>query len=236
MKNFILELIDDFMVCSDSSKNEISSEIESAPILKIKIDPTAFIFGNIKVSRILNFKFYIEQKIYNLDGLILGYLNYETHIKKLIPIKENALKESADNLQKHIIAQVVRKYFDMPQLNWFLLKHIDITYNIIKRVITKFLYLSDESLQTIPLTSLEPLITIKNIYNAFDKRFKEKMEDSINAFSDTKWCIELLEEEKPYTFKFFSINNNDNKSLENPNSFEKAAKEAPENSDDGFTD
>ncbi|MDE6034833.1 MAG: hypothetical protein K2G36_02875, partial [Ruminococcus sp.] len=102
------------------------------------LDPTAFIMGTIRVHRIAKFRF-SDDSIHSIDSkdLIAEILDESEENKKV------EISEHISEIIKEIYGE---KYFskenseDSNEFIWFLLKNIDITYNVIKRTVKSFLY------------------------------------------------------------------------------------------------
>lgn len=152
-----------FLLSTKSVKDnfEVTSILPDYKIICIDadLDPTAFIVGTIRANRLKQIRFtYDGTKDLTLSTLLeqIGISGYK------------------DDEINTIINNIVGddKYFI-----WFLLKHPDITYNVVKRTISFFLYYSDANLQVRPVEYKYPYLIFKKFYVLFAEKFIEELKE-----------------------------------------------------------
>lgn len=188
-ENCIKRIINALLLLPISSKNDsIVFSGDSGKIIfhNVNPDPTSPILGSIKISHILNYRFKENDK----DEKTI------CNLAEVIAYCVNGNNVNAKEINKTIVKVIIEKYFNINPCYWFLVEHTDITYNVIKRTITHFLYLSDENLQTIPSNS-RYYKTIKEIFDNFYDRFNQKL-------------IEILDDYDYDDVKKLFVNDSDN--------------------------
>jgi len=151
LKDRLETLLKVFTLCSCSSNNLIRYKKNDAGDYTIhaKIDPTAFILNILRFERrveILRFEGSGEKNtLYELlkNMFLIEKTATDAETKKLVTVPEQAfdinnIKSTITTLRKTLITS--------EKFPLFLLKHTDLTYNVIKRVIRDMLYSSDEVL------------------------------------------------------------------------------------------
>lgn len=151
------------------------------------LDPTAFIVGTIRANR-LN---YLHFSYKGMKDLTLGRL--------LSQIGINGYDDN--NIIKDKITEIVD---DKKELIWFLVKHPDITYNIVKRTISFFLYYSDANLQIRPVEYRYPYQIFKKFYELFIDKFKEELK----VYKDAQFIRNMYNLEKEdFVIDDFKVSN-----------------------------
>ena len=193
-ENCIKRIINALLLLPISSKNDsIVFSGDSGKIIfhNVNPDPTSLILGSIKISHILNYCFKIytsnaddnSKKMFSLnlaEAISYCALNGDSCYKDNIEKFKRECDEYIGNINKIIIKEIIKKYFNINPCYWFLVEHTDITYNVIKRTITPFLYLSDENLEKISsgLRNAESIKkTFDNFYDRFNKKLIEILDD-----------------------------------------------------------
>lgn len=120
------------------------------------LDPTAFIVGTVRIGRLTNLRF-----------------TYET--KQKLTLKELFEEIKIEKYDDEIFNKIIDE-FKQNELVWFLLKHQDITYNVIKRTVSFFLYYSDATLQVRPVEYTYPYNIFKKFYSLFVDKFVEELQ------------------------------------------------------------
>lgn len=135
------------------------------------LDPTAFVMGTVRVARIAKMEFVFKNRPYSLWDL-LSEMKILSLKKKAPQYVSNAVKEIYGEHYFEADGNAASRNREL----WFLLKNIDITYNVIKRTIKQFLYSSDGNLNTDP-TRLkrdnQPFEIIKRFYKEMNQKLKE---------------------------------------------------------------
>lgn len=169
--------------CSECIKYEVIKNEEDNNYLyciHADIDPTAFVMGTIRVARVADMKFS------NNRANTLSLVDMIAEI-----VKGNSAKSSKDYVSNYIsdILKDIygRKYFGgeedkgIDEVLWFLLKHTDVTYNIIKRTVKHFLYFSDENLVPRKIEK-RPFELMKEFYKQLSEQFN-KIKDLYSGYS-----------------------------------------------------
>lgn len=165
---------------SDSNDNTIF-------YIDADLDPTAFIVGTIRANR-LN---YLHFSYKGMKDLTLGRL--------LSQIGINGYDNN--DIIKDKITEIVD---DKKELIWFLVKHPDITYNIVKRTISFFLYYSDANLQIRPVEYRYPYQIFKKFYELFVDKFKEELK----VYKDAQFIRNMYNLEKEdFVIDDFKVSN-----------------------------
>ena len=145
------------LISSDTSKPLNVEENENEYIIKAKIDPTAFIINSfmyiakINATKITNGNNQNTSLIDFVRGLYISESSFDTLYEK-VEKNLNDKKASAD----------------------FLLKHTDLSYNVIKRVITEMIYASDNNVKTKKLPGNDPFVIISEFYQNIIDRLEEQ--------------------------------------------------------------
>ena len=193
-ENCIKRIINALLLLPISSKNDsivFSGDPGKIIFHNVNPDPTSLILGSIKISHILNYCFKIytsnaddnSKKMFSLnlaEAIAYCVLNGDSCYKDNIEKFKRESDEYIGNINKIIIKEIIKKYFNINPCYWFLVEHTDITYNVIKRTITPFLYLSDENLEKISsgLRNAESIKkTFDNFYDRFNKKLIEILDD-----------------------------------------------------------
>ena len=135
------------LISSDTSKPLNVEENENEYIIKAKIDPTAFIINSfmyiakINATKLTNGNNQNTSLIDFVRGLYISESSFDT-LYEQVEKKLNDKKASAD----------------------FLLKHTDLSYNVIKRVITEMIYASDNNVKTKKSPGNDPFVIIFEFY------------------------------------------------------------------------
>jgi hypothetical protein len=158
------------------------------------LDPTAFIVGSIRVNRLEKIRISYNGK----NDWTLGEFLDEIGIK-LGDKNDEIINQEIKNLANEENALI-----------WFLLKHPDITYNVVKRTISHLLYYSDANLQVRPIEHKYPYQIFKEFYKLFIQRlnaelvnYKEAMafpiaiSDSLRS-SDVSPVLQWFDESRCY--------------------------------------
>lgn len=157
------------------------------------LDPTAFIMGTIRVHRITKFRFSHD----SIHGIDLKDLIAEILNKNEKDEREDISKDVSDIIkeiygEKYFSLEDIENGQDANEFIWFLLKNIDITYNVIKRTVKSFLYFSDENLNC-RVTEGTPFEVMKKFYKKFIKHF----EDTIKIYKGYKKIKNISESYNP---------------------------------------
>ena len=135
----------------------IVSQNENVFKVSAKLDPTAFIMNSVRIERIKNMRFLFcsEKTEYNLSGLV----------NKIIQTKnKKEIRKEGNLLEDEIKANIP----------WFMLKNIDLSYNVIKRTVTYQVYRSDNNLKDKKKPIDDPIKAIKLFYGRLIKQLEEE--------------------------------------------------------------
>lgn len=144
-----------------------------------KLDPTALFMNLVRIKRIKDLKFD------GLDGDHNGpFKNFISAI-----VSEEITQDQKQDQNKDFInllnclkgeddSDLLKLLFDVSdvQISWFLLKNIDITYNVIKRVVIYLIYLSDNNLRDKKTAKPTPEKAIGSFYLLLKRKLDEEFE------------------------------------------------------------
>lgn len=166
-------LICSFMLssCSALKKIKDSSLDNDINKFKLEIDPTAFIVNS--------YVFDHRMKKTKLE-LICGKTK---NIMEYIIDLELGNEEESKTLY-NIIKKELTNFDYVPD---FLLKHTDLSYNVIKRVMSEMVYSSDNNVSsTKEYVEKQPFYIIKEFYNKLSEKLKDQDEGYLNTDSNSK--------------------------------------------------
>lgn len=136
----ISNLIYAFMLCSRSTIQSIKADINEKGhyVFDISADPTAFIVNSYALEHRMT-KTYFSISDLNINGTITYYLNKITGID---------VTKTTDE-EKSPYEETFNKINDSNNIPSFLLKYTDLSYNVIKRVMSEMIYVSDNNVAAI---------------------------------------------------------------------------------------
>ncbi len=152
-------------------KNEKNKEML---VIDADLDPTAFMMGTVRAYRLCALRFNFTNQVYKFndaEGITLSELFNKVGIADDIT---EEIDEQIDDIAKNVN--------NNNELIWFLLKHTDITYNVIKRTVFYFLYYSDANLQVRDVEYTKPY----EIFSKFYEKFKEKLEEELDKYQESQ--------------------------------------------------
>lgn len=174
-------LIYSFMLSSCSTLNSIenSSNNKNTHVFNLKIDPTAFIVNSYafdhrmrKTILIYNDNMYTETKD------IIDYID---------DIADSDILKTEDETKKSLYDQINEELNNSDYFPDFLLKHTDLSYNIIKRVMSEMLYSSDNNVSSIKEEVIkEPFYIIQNFYTKLSAKLEDQDKGYLNTSSKYK--------------------------------------------------
>lgn len=158
-----------------------------------KLDPTALFMNLVRINRIRGLKFEgLAENEYNgtLQNFLLAICRKYTAEGQSQNADQSQNTDQELNLILHNLkgtndaAYLLEKLFeilnkdysDFLQIAWFLLKNIDITYNVIKRVVIYLIYLSDNNLRDKKTPKPTPEEAIASFYLHLKKKLNEEFE------------------------------------------------------------
>lgn len=156
-----------FLLCSCYYQENIivSKNSDGSYVVKAEIDPTAFIINSFIYSkRIAKNSFVLieeecSKKIINVCELLM------------MIIEESTFAESMRFAPCESVKQELIKNGDSAD---FLLKHTDLSYNVIKRVISDMIYTSDNNLKVTKKPTGNPAEIISEFYRKIIEKLKEQ--------------------------------------------------------------
>lgn len=150
------------LISADTSKPLNVEENEKEYVVKAEIDPTAFMINS----------FIYKAKIKAIELKFLDKkkknISLSDFVKKLYRIDDKRFDELCDNIQAELMDDV--------QSADFLLKHTDMSYNVIKRVISDMIYTSDNNLKATKKPTGKPPEIISEFYQGIIYRLSEQDE------------------------------------------------------------
>ena len=178
--------------------------------ISAKLDPTALFMNLVRIKRIKDLQFCGLETRYN--GIFKNFISViitENKIKndkfrKLV----NCLKGDEDlDLLELLFKSPDYNFKDLLQVSWFLLKNIDITYNVIKRVVIYLIYLSDNNLRDKKIPKSTPEEAIRSFYLLLEKKLKEEFE-VYNKSGLLNWDFNMIFSRNPVISLFLCEVNN----------------------------
>ena len=148
------------LTSADTSKPLNVEENEKEYVVKAEIDPTAFMINSFIYKAKIKA---IELKF--LNGKMKN-ISLSDFVKKLYRIHDKRFDELCDGIQTELMDDVHSADF--------LLKHTDMSYNVIKRVISDMIYTSDNNLKATKKPTGEPPEIISEFYQIIIRRLKEQ--------------------------------------------------------------
>lgn len=141
--------------------------------ISAKLDPTALFMNMVRIKRLngLKFKHLGNEHIIDFKKFISDIIVEEQP-------QDESLKKVIESLEKN--SDLLETLFGDEQktnglkMSWFLLKNIDITYNVIKRVVIYLIYLSDNNLRDKKTPKSTPEEAIHSFYFQFEKKLREE--------------------------------------------------------------
>lgn len=135
-------------------------------IISAKLDPTAFIMNSVRIKRMIDLKFVInneqESKPVTLKELIPKMFPLY-NINNLENDFANILKKDKTNYNK-----------SDTKIHWIMLKNIDLTYNVIKRAVIYQIYRSDNNLKDKKIPDNDPFKIIQSFYIRLTEKLQEE--------------------------------------------------------------
>ena len=197
IKNNITNLVYVFMLSSCSTRKPLEILVNNEfHEFNIKIDPTAFIINSYA------FDHRMSKTIFKLsDSEPKNIIEY---IKQ---ITDNDIKYQSENAESLYdeIKSVLNNSNHVPA---FLLKNIDLSYNVIKRVISEMVYSSDNNVSSIKDPAIKnPFDIIKDLYKRIIKKLEEQDEKYLHDM-DNKSSFNMLFSSNPVVSLFINNNNN----------------------------
>lgn len=197
IKNNITNLVYVFMLSSCSTRKPLEILVNNEfHEFNIKIDPTAFIINSYA------FDHRMSKTIFKLsDSEPKNIIEY---IKQ---ITDNDIKYQSENAESLYdeIKSVLNNSNHVPA---FLLKNIDLSYNVIKRVISEMVYSSDNNVSSIKDPAIKnPFDIIKDFYKRIIKKLEEQDEKYLHDM-DNKSSFNMLFSSNPVVSLFINNNNN----------------------------
>ena len=197
IKNNITNLVYVFMLSSCSTRKPLEILVNNEfHEFNIKIDPTAFIINSYA------FDHRMSKTIFKLsDSEPKNIIEY---IKQ---ITDNDIKYQSENAESLYdeIKSVLNNSNHVPA---FLLKNIDLSYNVIKRVISEMVYSSDNNVSSINDPAIKnPFDIIKDFYKRIIKKLEEQDEKYLHDM-DNKSSFNMLFSSNPVVSLFINNNNN----------------------------
>lgn len=148
--------------------------------ISAKLDPTALFMNLVRIKRINDLQFSgLESKYNGPFKNFIPVLLRDSRIKKNDNFKKlvNCLKgDEKLDLSELLFKSPDCNFKDLLQISWFMLKNIDITYNVIKRVVIYLIYLSDNNLRDKKTPKSTPEEAIRSFYLLLEKKLKEEFE------------------------------------------------------------
>lgn len=158
----IYDLIYAFMLCSKSTTEIINvTKNDNKYEFEIAVDPTAFIVNSYAFEHRLTKTMCKENN--EKEKSIIEYINEITN--KELKIDDDIYKYAKEQL------------FSNEHLPSFLLKHIDLSYNVIKRVMSEMVYASDNNVDNdVPeiAENKKPSDIIKDFYDRLSKKLEDQ--------------------------------------------------------------
>ena len=180
-KNKVKCLICSFMLSSCSTLNQIknSSNIENTHVFNLKIDPTAFIVNSYA------FDHRMRKTILTYDD------NTHTETKDIIDYIDDIayleILKTENGTKKSLYDQIKEELNNSDYFPDFLLKHTDLSYNVIKRVMSEMVYSSDNNVSSIKKEVVkEPFYIIQDFYNKLSAKLKDQDKGYLNTLSENK--------------------------------------------------
>lgn len=148
------------LISTDTSTPLNVEENEKEYVVKAEIDPTAFMINS----------FIYKAKIKAIELKFLNgkkkNISLSDFVKKLYRIDDKRFDELCDSIRTELIDDV--------QSADFLLKHTDMSYNVIKRIISDMIYTSDNNLKATKKPTGEPPEVISEFYQGIIYRLSEQ--------------------------------------------------------------
>lgn len=166
-------IIYSFMLSSCSALNKIKDSSVDSDInkFKLEIDPTAFIVNSYAFD-------------HRMKKTMLELKNGETkNIMDYIIDLELGKEEESKSLY-NIIKKELTNFDYIPD---FLLKHTDLSYSVIKRVMSEMVYSSDNDVSsTKEYVDKKPLDIIKDFYQKLSAKLQDQDKGYLNTVSESK--------------------------------------------------
>lgn len=188
LKNFMYLL----MLTPMSTGETIPTKVNATEIIiSAKLDPTALFMNLVRIKRFFDLRFVVDDSNpYLLKDLI------STVISANVPNK-GFLDDILGRQEMDSKPDLLEKLFDTSyddnktvlKISWFLLKNIDLTYNVIKRVVIYLIYLSDNNLRDKKVPKSTPEEAIKEFYDNLKKKLNEEFE-VYNSMRQVNWEFE----------------------------------------------
>ena len=172
-------LIYAFMLSSCSTLNSIKNlnGKDNTHVFNLKIDPTAFIVNSYAFDHRMR-KPFLK---YNDNTEARNIINY---IKDISDID---ILTKQDGEEKSLYDQIKEELNKSDYFPDFLLKHTDLSYNVIKRVMSEMVYSSDNNVSSIKKEVVEnPFYTIKNFYTKLSVKLEDQDKGYLNTSSKYK--------------------------------------------------
>lgn len=139
--------------------------------ISANLDPTAFIMNSVRIKRLTDMKFLDKNsdssnKDIYLTDRIYSYFNVKKSNDELEKMLEEIIKENESETEKI-------------KIHWYMLKNIDLTYNVIKRAVAYQIYRSDNNLRDKKISKDDPFEIIKSFYN----RLKDKLQEEADVYT-----------------------------------------------------
>ncbi len=176
-KNFL-----SLLMLTPMSTGETIPVNDNGNVIRIsaKLDPTAWFMNLIRINRIKALSF--GEKNLKLRDLFLEVASSQKEVDELLGKTDNE-----NHLQKKLLKGLDEK--KILDLSWFLLKNIDITYNVVKRVVIYLIYLSDNNLRDKKTAKTTPVEAIKSFYVKFNEKLNEEFK-IYNTKKSERWDFE----------------------------------------------
>lgn len=127
--------------------------------ISANLDPTAFIMNSVRIRRLKDMQF--SNNGTDLKGLIKYLFNVDK--------KENFLEDMFSEITK-----ADENDDNKIKIHWYMLKNIDMTYNVIKRAVAYQIYRSDNNLKDKKVSKDDPFEIIKSFYKHLGDKLKEE--------------------------------------------------------------
>ncbi len=180
-ENAVENLIYSFMLSSCSTLNPIrnSSNKENTHEFNLEIDPTAFIVNSYA------FDHRMRKTILIYDDN--GHTETKNIIDYIDDIAGFKICEIQNGNEKSLYDQIKENLNNSDYFPDFLLKHTDLSYNVIKRVMSEMVYSSDNNVSsTKEYVEKQPFYIIKEFYKKLSEKLKDQDEGYLNTDSNSK--------------------------------------------------
>ena len=189
-----------------------SKEIEFFRI-ENSIDPTAFLMNSLRIGeRFGNMKFRYKADEFISDRDVDGNVTCYAVSKLLSMIFKELGKEISAKEFNELVKERLEKwgnvdsvFYDCKNGNyktlWYLLKHTDIAYNVIKRAVSYIIYSSENNLKDKKLVTSTPFHTIQKFYEVVCEKLVEQ--DKVYFKNDSPNKYAPVFSEHPVVKKFY---------------------------------